>query len=99
MSGVDKIRDTYSNDAALAKRSTREKFAFIVSNMELLETVDKRGSHEKFLDDITDAVENNETLIDWQIAKIEHIYELVMKAADLPYVPLHADRRRKSLRY
>jgi len=44
MSGVDKIRDTYSNDAELAKRSTREKFAFIVSNMELLETVDKRGT-------------------------------------------------------
>ena len=99
MTKVRKIRDTYSNDVDLAKRSTREKFSFIVSNINLLEIADRTGSHEKFLDSVTDEIENNATLQDWQCARIEKIYELLMRAAGLPYVPEHQDRRRKGLRY
>ena len=99
MAGLRKISDRYSSDVDLAKRSTREKFSFIVSNIGLLERFDTNGSHEKFLDDITDQVENNETMLDWQVARIEKIYELTMRAAGLPFVPEHQDRRRKGLRY
>jgi len=99
MSGVTKIRDSYSNDSRQAKISTREQFTIIVSNMELLETVDRFGNHEKFLDEITEEVENGVGLRDWQIARIEKIYELVMKAAGLPHVDEHKDKRRKGLRF
>ena len=99
MAGIQQIRDTYSRDTDLAKRSTREKFSFIVSNMNHLEKVDRTGTHEKFLDTITDDMENDVMLQDWQMARIEKIYELVMRGAGLPYVPEHQDRRRKGLRY
>lgn len=96
---VDQVRDTYSSDAAQAQRSVREQFTIIVSNFALLEKVDPKGTHEKFLDSITDDVERSIPLQDWQMARVDEIYEKVMKAAGLPSVPRHMDRRRKGINY
>jgi hypothetical protein len=99
MAGLVKITDRYSPDVELAKRSTRVKYSFIVSNMHLLDRVDRTGSHERFLDTINDDVEADRMLLNWQMARVEKIYELVMKAAGHPSVPEHQDRRRKGLRF
>lgn len=96
---VDQVRDTYSSDAQQAQRSSRETFAVIVSNIEHLEKVDPNGTHEKFLDCITFDVENGNDLLDWQMARLDTIYERMMKGAGLPSVPVHQDRRRKGINY
>ena len=96
---VDQVRDTYSSDAAQAQRSCRDQFAIIVSNIEYLEAMDPKGTHEKFLDSITDDVENKRDLADWQMARLDAIYERMMKGFGLPSVPVHQDRRRKGINY
>lgn len=96
---VDQVSDTYSSDAEVSRRLLKETFAIVVSNIELVEKEDRTGAIEKFLDSITDDVENGRELQDWQRAKVDDIYERMMKAAGLPSVPVHNDRRRKGINY
>lgn len=99
MAGIRKVQDRYSSDVGLAKRSTREMFSIIVSNFTTIDRIDADGKIEEFLDSITGEVERGEDLLEWQVSKIEDIYERIMRAQGLPSVRVHQDRRRKGLKF
>jgi hypothetical protein len=87
--------DSYSSDRAIALKSTLAQLEFILANMKYLDRVDRTGSHRKFLEDLGPVA----GLADWQISRIEKIYELVWKGYDMPSVNDHVDKKRRGLRF
>lgn len=99
MSPVKKVQDRYVSDSASAQRSIRAQVQFIQQQIRYLRSVDPTGVQEKFLNGITPSVEAGHELRDYEIARIEKIYELTMRGLGLPSVPEHQDRRRKGLKF
>ena len=87
--------DHYFSDRASAQRSTQIQIDFIRQNIQWLRRVDAKGVHEKFVNGVGPVA----FLKDWEISRIDKIYELVWKGYEMPSVDEHRDARRKGLRF
>lgn len=92
---LKRITDRYSSDKAIAQSSTQIQINFILANMEWLDRVDKKGVHRKFMEGLGPV----NSLADWEISRVERIYELVWKGYEMPSVNVHVDKKRKGLNY
>ena len=92
---LKRITDSYSSDKAIALKSTEVQIKFINDNLKWLAKVDKKGTHQKFMQELGPVG----GLKDWEISRIEKIYELVWKGYDMPSVNEHIDKKNKGLRF
>jgi hypothetical protein len=87
--------DAYASDRTSAQKSTQFQIDFVRDNFAWLAKVDKHGTHRKFMDEIGPVA----FLKDWEVSRIEKIYELVWKGYEMPAVNEHVDKKRKGLRF
>lgn len=90
---VDQRRDSrFASDKDYVQRSTLEKLNIIKNNLRHLLKV--RGGAKK-CNDAKEFISKGGPFLDWEMDKIEKIYESVMKGADLPSCNTHHDKKRK----
>lgn len=94
--GLSRKHDRYSSDVDVSLRSIKSQIEFIRRYIDQLRKVDKKGIHEKFINELPEDVG---LLKDWERARVEKIYELVFEGFDLPAVKVHVDRKPKGLRF
>ena len=92
-------RNTYSNDTVRAHNTAKIQIEFALDNIETLIMNDKKKTNVKALVSFIKMLINHEPFTKNQLSYIDGIYEAVMKAYDLPSIPLHIDKKRKGIRY
>lgn len=92
-------RNFYSNDTQRAQKTARIQIEFALDNFETLLINDKKKTNVKALVSFIKMLINHEPFTKNQLSYIDGIYEAVMKAYDLPSIPLHIDKKRKGIRY
>jgi hypothetical protein len=97
---VERLRtDHFSNDHDRAHRTARVQMEFVIENIHHLRKVDRDGRAEKAARSFLVLLKNGESLNPGQLSYADGIYEQTMKGAGFPSVNVHADKKRRSLKF
>jgi hypothetical protein len=97
MNGLPK--DRFSSDRRQADSSIRSMLDLIMANIEHLRKVYRGGRMERAATSMLYLVRQGEELTPGQRRYVEGIWESVMQSAGFESVPLHVDKKRKSVRF
>ena len=94
-----KPADRFESDRRTADATIRMQLQFVLSNLHHLRKVDKNGRMENAAVEFEAAIKKGEELTPGQRSYIDGIYEKTMLGAGLPAVNLHADRKKRGLKF
>lgn len=81
-----------------AQRSAKAQIEFVSANIHLL-AGPKTSAYLLPVENFLAMAKRGEAFTPYQLSFIDGLYERVMKAAGLPSVGVHVDRKRKGLRF
>ncbi len=91
--------DKFFSNREQAPRTARHIASFILSNLDHLRKEDPHGRMEEAALKFHKMLEGGESLTPAQYSYLENIYEAVMRGAGFGGCRVHADRKRRGLKY
>lgn len=96
---LDRRFDKYESDRRQADVSVRANLDFILQNLTHLRKVDRNGRMENAARSFKAMLDNGEELTPGQRSYTEGIYEKVWRGAGYDSVNVHADKKRRGLKF
>jgi hypothetical protein len=96
---MNDTRDTFERNRRTALSSAQIQIDFVLANLQHLRKVDKNQRMETAVLNFEDILKGGDMLTPGQFSYLDGIFEKTWKGANYESVNVHADKKRKGLRY